>query len=127
LKEKLLNINKSAVFVSILIIVVAFEICIIFFSRYHNKVVASFSSQTAGVSSLGQEATQHVTAQSQININTATKEQLKTLPGVGDVIAQRIIDYRTEYGNFKNTSQIKNVKGIGEKTYSEIKELIKVE
>ena len=58
-----------------------------------------------------------------IDINTCTKEQLMTLPGIGEVLAQRILDYR-EGNLFKTIDEIKNVSGIGEKKYESIKEFI---
>jgi len=61
-----------------------------------------------------------------ININTATKSQLVSLPGIGDVKAQAIIDYRTKNGNFKRVEDIVNVSGIGEKTFESLKDLITV-
>ena len=59
-----------------------------------------------------------------ININTATKEQLETLTGIGPSTADKIIEYRKENGNFKNAEDIKNVNGIGESKYSKIKDKI---
>ena len=56
-----------------------------------------------------------------VNINTATKEELKTIPGIGESKADAIIKYRGEHGNFKDIEDIKNVTGIGEKLYEEIK------
>lgn len=50
-----------------------------------------------------------------ININTATKEQLETLPGIGPVLAQRILDYIRENGPFVTMSQLTSVSGIGVK------------
>jgi len=61
-----------------------------------------------------------------ININLATLEELELLPGIGEKIAINIIEYRKNYGNFKNIEQIKNVKGIGDKKFNSIKDLIKV-
>lgn len=60
-----------------------------------------------------------------ININTASKEQLITLKGIGDSFAQRIIDYRQE-NKFTKIEDIKNIKGIGEKTFENIKDKITV-
>ncbi len=56
--------------------------------------------------------------QETININTADKEQLKTLAGIGDVKADGIIKYREENGGFKSVDQLIEVNGIGEKTLS---------
>lgn len=59
-----------------------------------------------------------------ININTATAAELETLPGIGPVLGQRIVDYRKANGPFAAIEDIKNVSGIGEATFEEIKELI---
>jgi len=61
-----------------------------------------------------------------ININTATKEQLITLPQVGASTADRIINYRAKNGLFKSIENLKNVSGIGDKTFEEIKDLITI-
>jgi len=61
-----------------------------------------------------------------ININTASKEELETLPGIGEVLSQRIIDYRRTNGYFKSIEEIKEVSGIGEKKFEAIKDLITV-
>lgn len=60
-----------------------------------------------------------------ININTATKEELITLEGIGEIFAQRIIDYRKEHP-FKTIYDIKKVSGIGEKTFEKIEHFITV-
>jgi competence protein ComEA len=62
-----------------------------------------------------------------ININTATVDQLDSLPGIGPAIAQRIIDYRENMGGFKAADQITEVSGIGDATLAKIKDLITVE
>ncbi|MBE7551274.1 MAG: helix-hairpin-helix domain-containing protein [Anaerolineales bacterium] len=62
-----------------------------------------------------------------ININTATLEQLDSLPGIGPAIAQRIIDYREKMGGFKVAEEITEVSGIGDATLAKIKDLITVQ
>lgn len=59
-----------------------------------------------------------------ININTATLEELDTLPGVGATLAQAIIDYRDTYGEFYFIEDIMNVSGIGTSTFENIKDMI---
>ncbi len=62
-----------------------------------------------------------------VNINRASKEQLESLPGVGEVTAERILLYRDEIGNFKNIDDLKNVKGITKKRFKQIKPFITVQ
>ena len=59
-----------------------------------------------------------------ININSASYSELMTLPGIGEIKAQAIVDYRLEHGSFTATSEIMNVSGIGEKTYEKLREKI---
>lgn len=61
-----------------------------------------------------------------INLNTATKEQLKTLPGIGEVTAQKIIDYREQNGGFSSVEDLKKISRIGEKTIEKFKDKIEV-
>ena len=63
---------------------------------------------------------------SKVNINTASKEKLETLPGVGETTAQKIIDYREANGKFKTIEDIKNVSGIGDAKYESLKDKITV-
>lgn len=56
-----------------------------------------------------------------VNINTATKQQLDTLPGIGEVLSQRIIDYRNANGPFRSVDDLLKIKGIGEKTLAKLK------
>lgn len=59
-----------------------------------------------------------------ININTASAERLKEIPGVGEVTAKKILEYRSKHGYFKKPEDIKNIKGIGDKTFLKMKNLI---
>ncbi|MBU0549671.1 MAG: helix-hairpin-helix domain-containing protein [Candidatus Omnitrophica bacterium] len=57
-----------------------------------------------------------------INLNKATREALIDIPGIGSKLAQRIIDYRKDNIVFKDISELKNIKGIGESKYQAIKD-----
>lgn len=57
-----------------------------------------------------------------IDVNTASEETLTELKGVGPVLAQRIIEYREENGNFTEPSELAEVKGIGKETVEDIKD-----
>lgn len=59
-----------------------------------------------------------------INLNTATIEQLDSLPGIGRKTAELIIEYRTKSGGFKRIEELMNVKGIGEKSFLKLKPLV---
>lgn len=88
------------------------------------------ASDEAMNSSPDDEATEEIGASSKehiININTAGKEELVSLNGIGDVKADAIIMYRKENGLFKSIEDIKNVKGIGEATFLKIKDRITVD
>lgn len=61
-----------------------------------------------------------------MNINTASQNELDELPGIGPSIAQRIVEYRNENGNFEKIEDLQNVKGIGDAKFSEIKDLVTV-
>lgn len=61
-----------------------------------------------------------------ININKATETELETLPGIGASLASRIVEYRKQNGNFSSIEDIKNVSGIGDSKYLNIKDFITV-
>lgn len=61
-----------------------------------------------------------------ININKATIDEFAKLPGIGNSLATRIVKYREENGKFKNIEDIKNVSGIGDNKFEQIKDLISV-
>lgn len=62
-----------------------------------------------------------------LNINTASVEDLQTLPNIGPQMAKRIVQYRNEIGNFDKVDALTEVKGIGEKTLEKLKPFVGVE
>jgi competence protein ComEA len=61
-----------------------------------------------------------------VNINTATESELEALPGIGPVLAQRIIDYRTQHGPFPTIDALDGVSGIGPATMSDLRNVVTV-
>jgi competence protein ComEA len=61
-----------------------------------------------------------------VDLNTATLAQLDTLPGVGPVLAQRILDWRTAHGQFASVDQLGDVPGIGESRMAQLRDLVTV-
>lgn len=71
--------------------------------------------------------TQDDTKEKKINLNTAGKEELMTLPGIGEAKAEAVLDYRKRVGAFRAVEEIKNVSGIGEALFEQIKDRISAE
>ena len=94
------------------------------------RVSASQAMQTAPppttqVQTVPPSTTQPVTFP--INLNTAGEAELLALPGVGEVLAQRILAYRQEHGGFESVEELLNVEGIGEKRFEQIWDLVTLE
>ena len=66
-------------------------------------------------------AGQVLTKPALINLNTATVQELESLPGIGTKTAERIIEYRTKQGPFKKIEELMNVQGVGEKSFLKLK------
>ena len=66
------------------------------------------------------------TADGRIDLNTASLQQLQMLPGVGETIAQRILDYRTAHNGFTAIAELMEVEGIGEKKFTQIQPYVKI-
>ncbi|MFJ2557150.1 MULTISPECIES: helix-hairpin-helix domain-containing protein [unclassified Streptomyces] len=60
-----------------------------------------------------------------ISLNTATPDQLDTLPGVGPVLARHIIDYRTQHGGFRSVDELREVNGIGDRKFADLQPLVR--
>ncbi|USQ88274.1 ComEA family DNA-binding protein [Streptomyces phaeoluteigriseus] len=60
-----------------------------------------------------------------VSLNTATVDQLDTLPGVGPVLAQHIVAYRTQHGGFRSVDELREVNGIGERRFSDLRNLVR--
>lgn len=60
-----------------------------------------------------------------VSLDTATAEQLDTLPGVGPVLAQHILDYRAEHGGFRSVEELREVPGIGDRRFAELRPLVR--
>lgn len=84
-------------------------------------------TQTAVATVTPENNSDMVSSTGKININTASAALLDTLPGIGPVIAQRIVDYRETVAPFRQISDLANVEGIGNATLLKIETLITVE
>ena len=91
-----------------------------------SKVENESGTGSDGTTSRSSNSSINNGSQTKININTATEEELDTLPGIGPSTATKILDYRKEKGKFKTIEEIKEVSGIGESKYEKIKDKITV-
>lgn len=99
-------------------------------SAEQNSNIQTEAGQVAGTTSPPASSASKSTAAPQvtgiINLNAATLAELDSLSGIGPVYAQRIIDYRDAHGGFKSIDEVKNVKGIGDKTFEKFKNQITI-
>lgn len=125
------QIKFPFIFISAVLVIAAF-----IFGIFIGKNSARNTAYVAEASTLPPPVTEaavsptekpvYITSQKKLNINTATAQELDALPGIGEVIAQRIVDYRLEHGYFLAIEELMEVSGIGEKMFAEIKDLITV-
>ncbi len=72
------------------------------------------------------EATAPAESRDKVELNTADRMELEELPGIGPRTAERIIEYRTENGRFDKIEELMNVRGIGERTFLRLRDLVRV-
>ncbi len=86
----------------------------------------ALSAAAAGAQGRATAPKTTATAVAPVNLNTATLDQLATIPGIGAKTAERIIEYRKTNGGFKKVEDLMNVRGVGEKSFLKMKPLITV-
>lgn len=90
--------------------------------------VASAVSPSASASASGSSSgSASPSAVNGVNVNTATLEELMTLPGVGESRAKAILEYRTKKGGFRSPDELKQISGIGAKIYERMKDQIRIQ
>ena len=82
--------------------------------------------ERSNISSVVESNVTNKKANSKVNINTAPQEELDSLPGIGPSTALKIINYRKEHGKFSKIEELKNVSGIGDSKFNQLKDLITV-
>ncbi|GHA92780.1 hypothetical protein GCM10010392_19080 [Streptomyces clavifer] len=82
-------------------------------------------SAAAGAEGSGGSGTAQAGPTAPVSLSTATVEQLDTLPGVGPVLAQHIIDYRTEHGGYRSVDELREVDGIGDRRFADLRPLVR--
>ncbi len=125
MKSKVIFILISTAFILLCICIV---LCTLLYRSLSAEYVRKEGSVAAEVFGSADSAfsSQKEPITEKININTASKDQLIKLKGIGEVIAQNIIDYRDEYGKFESIEEIMNVNGIGKAKFNDIKDYITV-
>ena len=111
----------------VVIILILAALAGIALSYYSKKARSKIEIIPAELTSQTEKAKDIIAERKIIDINTAGKQALTELPGVGPHLAQRIIDYRRESGGFSSSGDILKVKGIGPKKYESMKDCIRVD
>jgi competence protein ComEA len=91
-----------------------------------NQLIVIPNKDNVNNNSVSSSVSTGISSDGIININTATLSELQNITGVGEVKAQSIISYREKNGGFKAIEEIKNVDGIGDKTFEKIKDQISI-
>ena len=98
----------------------------LYIPRYNEKLEKEIVQTEPGVGIIQEGINTTSKKDSKVNINTANKEKLATLPGIGEGTAEKIIEYRSKTGKFKAIDEIKKIPGIGESKFKSLKDKITI-
>ncbi len=98
----------------------------LYIPRYNEKLEKEIVQTEPGVGIIQEGINTTSKKDSKVNINTANKEKLATLPGIGEGAAEKIIEYRSKTGKFKTIDEIKKIPGIGESKFKSLKDKITI-
>ncbi len=93
---------------------------------FRRLIVATLTVVVTCAFSMGLVHAAKSTPTGKVNLNSATAQQLTALPGVGEKLAARIVEYRQKSGGFKSPQELMNVKGIGEKNFQKLQQYLVV-
>ncbi len=91
-----------------------------------NQAALLRDGQAVRVPEIGEQLTENPASERPIDLNTATQAMLEGLPGVGPVLARRILEYRQANGGFASVEELLKVEGLGEETFKKIQNLVMV-
>ena len=120
-KKPLSAYEKIVLIIALICVGVLFAFKAISMQAQPDKVI-TYTVNNSAVSTISQESLSE-----KVNINTADKERLTSLKGIGESKAEAIISYREANGPFGDITELMNVDGIGQKTFENIKDMICVE